>query len=525
MYQRELRSSERPRFTTTTSSGTRMRNVATPVGSAGPVGPVAGPFVPVDPRPLPPPTPVPVDPRPRPQPQQRLAPRTSATAARRTKAPPAPWSMAACRTWSSDPLTNPLTKRKIKDTGALYKRIKDICAVGQNSKACKTFTIMNNTRHPLTSRKLITTAKRGLYVQLREICDSRPRTPLQPNHARLVAAIQKTIRPLLHKGDDLKSRITFAKIVRKYIRDTAAVPSCLTNSATKLVLKEKGGQDMIVFDRSGRIGSKSKFGIAHMHAGRGFHRLVKFASKMMAWTQTHAEEVEILEKMTSAVEKQFTPNLPITYFAEACTTPCRGRSCPAAIKGKPYFIILNELADMDLNAWFKTKRSDPEYSSVIVQIILGIYAFHRLGYVHQDTHLGNFLVHKITPGGYWKYKVDGLDFYVKNTGYLVVLWDPGMAQETVSASLRLKDLIRPIGLIYDMKRAYANTKRFGRMHQPPDSVRDSIRGVIDDLRADGGNDEASNIQYAMITMASKSDAVKVQTKAPGRLLNVKPYLV
>jgi len=439
--------------------------------------------------------------------------------------------MAACQAWASDPLKNPLTRRKIKDTGAVYKRIKDICGVAQNRKACKTFLDINNTRHPLTSRKLITTAKRGLYVQLREICASRPRTPLPANHARLVTAIKKSIRPLLHKGDDLKSRIQFARIVRKYIQDTAAVPSCLARTSaskrsTKMVLQDKVGKDLIVFDRSGRIGSKSKFGIAHMHAGKGFHRLVKFASKMMAWTRTHAEEVEILDKMTSAVEKQFTPNLPITYFAETCTTPCTGRGCPAPIKGKPYFVILNELADMDLNAWFRAKHSDSEYTSVVAQIILGIYAFHKLGYVHQDTHLGNFLVHKITPGGYWKYRIDGLDFYVGNTGYLVVLWDPGMAEETQSKVSRVKDHLRPISLIYDMKKAYANSKAFGKMIQPPDSIRDVLKAVITDIRADMGPDEAANIQYAMITLASKmdTDTVMVQTKAPGRILNIKPYL-
>jgi predicted unusual protein kinase regulating ubiquinone biosynthesis (AarF/ABC1/UbiB family) len=41
-----------------------------------------------------------------------------------------------------------------------------------------------------------------------------------------------------------------------------------------------------------------------------------------------------------------------------------------------------------------------------------------MGFYHNDLHLGNFLIHKVKPGGFWHYKISDIDIYVKNMGYL-----------------------------------------------------------------------------------------------------------
>jgi hypothetical protein len=402
----------------------------------------------------------------------------------------------------------------------MYRRIKGLCEVGRTPGACRTMS-QNNTRHPLTKRKLITTAKNGLYVQLREICASRSPTPQRSNHARLIAAIQKTIRPLLRKGDDVRSRIKYAGIVRRYLEKSfdpaAACLSKATSPGNKLALKDvREGKDLIVFDN--RIGTKSLYGVAHLHAGRGFHRLVKFASKIMVFgTQSHDIEVQILKMMTEAVEKYATPNFPITYSVGTCSVPCKGRACPKPVKGKPYYVILNELADMDLQKWHKTRHTEAEHASVVAQVMLGLYAFHRMGFAHEDAHLGNFLIHKVTPGGYWWYRVGGVNVYVENLGSLLVLWDPGRAEV---APMAWRDYDRPLHLMHDMQRLYP-TKKYGRMYQPPQPVRDMI---LDVMHENIGMSEDGRMQYAMISIASNFDAVRIADRAPGRLLNAKPFL-
>jgi predicted unusual protein kinase regulating ubiquinone biosynthesis (AarF/ABC1/UbiB family) len=47
---------------------------------------------------------------------------------------------------------------------------------------------------------------------------------------------------------------------------------------------------------------------------------------------------------------------------------------------------------------------------------------------HCDTHTGNFLFHKIKPGGYFHYNIYGKDYYLENQGYLWVVWDFGLIE-------------------------------------------------------------------------------------------------
>ena len=47
---------------------------------------------------------------------------------------------------------------------------------------------------------------------------------------------------------------------------------------------------------------------------------------------------------------------------------------------------------------------------------------------HCDSHWGNFLYHKIKPGGFFHYKIIGVDYYIENIGYLWVIWDFGLSR-------------------------------------------------------------------------------------------------
>jgi hypothetical protein len=79
--------------------------------------------------------------------------------------------------------------------------------------------------------------------------------------------------------------------------------------------------------------------------------------------------------------------------------------------------------------------------------------------------MGNFLVHEIVAEGLWHYKVVGEDIYVKNYGYLVVLWDPGLAKpfseypEEKFGEI-LEDYARAIDVIIDYINDKKNDKKF-----------------------------------------------------------------
>jgi len=230
---------------------------------------------------------------------------------------------------------------------------------------------------------------------------------------------------------------------------------CLGLSANNLIIKNSKDQPIINFDK--RIGTESKYGIAYLNKGAGFGRLLKFSCKLMIENKKHTTEVEILKALTKIVLTDKLIHFPITYKVMKCDNPCLFQECPQIIEKKPYYIVINELADEDLEMWFKVKHSAIEYESIIMQIIVAVHYFNFLGYQHNDLHLGNFLIHKIKSGGYWHYKLDSFDIYIPNTGYLLVMWDFG--KSTIPPYIiPSKDYYNAIGLIGDMKKVFKNEK-------------------------------------------------------------------
>jgi len=171
-------------------------------------------------------------------------------------------------------------------------------------------------------------------------------------------------------------------------------------------------------------------------------------------------EVQILRKMTALVEKNISPNMPITFTSMLCDKSNDinldvNTSAIDLMKKGDYYVIINELADGDMHDFFKKRHHINVYESVISQMIFAIQSFHsNLNYIHKDTHLGNFLYHKVKPGGFWKYKYEDTTIYIPNLGYLIVLWDPGLAQKPSMKTLapdKNKDFFRTLKLINAIK--------------------------------------------------------------------------
>jgi len=103
-------------------------------------------------------------------------------------------------------------------------------------------------------------------------------------------------------------------------------------------------------------------------------------------------------------------------------------------QNKNYNIYTNELANGDLKSFFNKYDNSQEITeellnNAIIQIIMSIATLHDIGIRHNDTHYGNFLYHKIKPGGYIKYTIRNKSYYLKNLGYLWVIWDFGISTQ------------------------------------------------------------------------------------------------
>ena len=480
-----------------------------------------------------------------------------------------------CDAWRNDKTINPLTNRKISLHGTVYKKLEKECDASKSNKMPKkqeaiivpkqkkdkkTLNIQHcdewkrdKTRNPITKRKL--SPKNGVYSQLEKICQGSPKIKSatkiktvsrsaiksatrsatkdkkqinkeQANQA-LIKAIKKNIEPILHRGENIESRIKFAAIMRTYFK--TILPCLHQKKDGKLYIKSKDDSKHIIFDK--QIGSVSKYGMAYMNMGKGFSKMLQFSCKIMPASYNNNNEIGLLKKMSNLAETRKCPNMPITYNTLMCTYGCfKLKECPELIEDGPYHIVINELAHADIQTWMKQQHSYEVFESVIVQLVFAIYAFHGMGYVHDDCHLGNFLVHKIKPGGCWRYKINGNDVYIPNHGIQLVMWDPGHAMQMFSIDYKdpgwfIHDYNRPLYLLSIITESdmYINMN----VKPPPDTV---LQSLITPLASITKNTLTYALEIDMmdailnhLKSVQIKDGVVVNDKPTTHLLNVKPY--
>jgi hypothetical protein len=273
----------------------------------------------------------------------------------------------------------------------------------------------------------------GLYKKLIKECNQ-----LYANKESIQKAVMESVKLTLGKADTIASRIHNLKVMRKYLSmiSPCIVSSELTPAVLALVKKEKGVfTDKIYFTR--QIGTESVYGVAYLNTGVDEGSRLVFSAKIT--TDKHKNEMELLKKMSYAVQNNLTPNFPVIYKILHCKNVKEKRhqgyiditSIDDIIKHNKYYVILNELASGDLSNFLeKQKHSSIEYESIIFQAFISMRAFHiHTNHIHDDSHFGNFLYHKIEKGGHWHYRYNKTDIYVPNTGYLLIVWDPGLAQK------------------------------------------------------------------------------------------------
>lgn len=455
-----------------------------------------------------------------------------------------------CEKWRKEPLINPLTNRRILVNGPTYKKLERNCKPkspqvkisAQNSKFsqidCMTWN-KDRSKNPLTGRKIDSNAKKGVYAQLMKLCNnpipdrkttnsikinshgnSRVNKNLDNDRNKLIDAVKKAIKPILHKGDTTEARIQFANIMNKYIKD---LKPCLEEKQGKLYLYDKHRNPVIFFDK--QIGSESNYGVAYMNMGKGFGKLLKFSCKIMASNvPEHKQEIEILKKMSNLVTMKISPNMPVIYNSMKCNKKCESDICPSNVKQNGYYIVLNELANSDIQNWFKQSYKQEVYESIIMQLMFSIYSFHCLGYSHNDCHLGNFLIHHIKPGGCWRYKVGKHDVYVPNHGYQLVLWDPGFARNIKYFHFS-DDYYRAFVLIYNIMdyKKYIDMKLKPLPKELVDTGLIPLLNTISMSRKPEGG-AMEDVIIRLKTNVIKLNSIVIDDVPPTHLLNVNPYV-
>jgi serine/threonine protein kinase len=144
-------------------------------------------------------------------------------------------------------------------------------------------------------------------------------------------------------------------------------------------------------------------------------------------------EYDFLNKTTEYAIKNKNIHLPLVYSFLKCnkfnkldTLLPRKIINHKKIKSDSYYSIFAELASGDIITYTKDIVISSNYLyNAFAQCFISILACHNAGIFHRDSHAGNFLYHKIHPGGCIQYKYKNLVFYIENIGYNWVIWDFG----------------------------------------------------------------------------------------------------
>jgi hypothetical protein len=239
---------------------------------------------------------------------------------------------------------------------------------------------------------------------------------------RAAKKIQKLVAPFIKRVSlNIDDRIKTYQMYQKYFakfdtnqclninNDNGNVTYSLADDNIKLVKK---------------LGTSGLHAAIYLSKGANTGELFRFASKVMPMQKENLLEITILKELTKVVIAKKNPHFPITYYTYTCRKHDSNNNLPAVVRDRMYYVNLNELANGDVSMYIhENYKNDKKIMNAMVQIYISLYSFNCFGYFHNDTHWGNFLYHKIKPGGYIKYVINGKELYIENLGYLWVIWD------------------------------------------------------------------------------------------------------
>jgi len=260
-----------------------------------------------------------------------------------------------------------------------------------------------------------------------------------------------------------------------------------------------------------KIGSESKHGTIYLTHIPNLLGTYSIATKVMKINNGNNREVSIMKKITndiilnklsrhflmiycSSVCAQEIPEIPekIKFMKvdeltdEDLEMLCKRRNIPRIPENRR-LISVNELADGDLQMLCKKRdilEDDELIFNLLFQVFISIATFQNsVGYMHNDTHFGNFLYQHNKEEGYYHYVFNGTNYYLKSCMYNIIIFDFGFSTD-------IKKEIDVQNLSYDYERILNAFMKKGHGW-----------GIYDDLPKDETNKKVIKIYNILRTLA------------------------
>ena len=449
-----------------------------------------------------------------------------------------------CNKWLANKNINPETSRKIKETGAIYKKLLKECSIkplnnDKNDKCNKW--LANKNINPETSRAIKETG--AIYKKLLKECSIKPLNKTL-NKTDAANKIKRLFNPYIKRiTANISDRIGYYMIIRRYLKSIKENNNCvkLYNIDEKNEQIYRVGRN-IILDK--QIGSNSLYGVVflshyktNVKYGNRFDKLNKFAVKITDQSEYNKKEIEILEKLTNIVRKEICPHFPISYGYLECSNPLLKSNISndySIVKDmnntffniNPYitnktklYIQINELASGDLSNLLSSSDKRDELN-IIAQTLISIMFFHNLtNSFHNDAHTGNFLYHKIKPGGYFHYNIYGKDYYLENQGYLWVIWDFGIIEPFTFIKNKTNIIVDYELLLRAIK--------YNKKHLDPLSllfINELYNTIVDGYKNVYDLTLLTQLNYEIIDYLVKNVS-SFTTKKPLNIINPNPYII
>jgi hypothetical protein len=147
-------------------------------------------------------------------------------------------------------------------------------------------------------------------------------------------------------------------------------------------------------------------------------------------------ETWMLIMSNKILEQKISPNFPATFSFYMC------EDCSFQDPEKnhlPCLLSSSQLANGDLEKYLQIPRTGTEWFSMLFQVYSALYVLKtKLNAIHFDMHWGNVLYYNIPEkNGYFKYTIQGVNYYVPNTSVVFILWDFG--QVRIPGKIELQD--------------------------------------------------------------------------------------
>jgi hypothetical protein len=278
-----------------------------------------------------------------------------------------------------------------------------------------------------------------------------------------------------------------------------------------------------------KIGTKSKYASIYLTGVPGFHNPFPIATKIMKFNYSNVNEVNIMLIITR--------KLILTELSRHFLMIYGHCICSNIIDERLKLISINELADGDLKMLFSMRKvlQDNELMlNILFQTFISIATFHNIvGYMHRDTHYGNFLYQQNSEIGYYHYSFNGKDYYLKSCKYNMIIYDYGFAKEINNYETD-KDIIAKqnkyiYGDYYKIIHAFINKKDKGWItnRNLPDAnitkiIQDITTIIYKNIYAELYYDKTNSLPYSFTIFADIIDNVFLKYSPPGMFITRRP---